>query len=634
MSEKVHQFLKDRPSSLSSIESESPHIPVVDSDNVALEQPSIWTPGVPDIFIPPANELPLLDQVHPAVLHRWMKRRLSLWSTMSGVKVDHRDFQLLDMPHLYPMFADRSEDIRVMKAAQRGATIFMLLKASHMCLYPDTWGFPHAIKVGFYFPEKSGVSRLVKDRYIPLQYSCPDLEPYAGEQRQDMRPVGDSTLYFLFMAGTSTKDSVPLNALFIDEVRLISLDDIYQAYARLFASKPWKWKTHVSTAGYPDNDIHFLFLDSDQKWYYTTCEHCGMDQILSEEFPNCIAEPAPHSTIQRYYYICKNPRCRKEITDPKQGKYIAHNPGHEFSGFQFSQLCGGLDINGDWFVSPKQVMQMYRTTKDMKEFYNSVIGVPFVDETNRPIHMGMLPNFVNTMLDWGDPLGETCYAGIDQMMNLCYMWIIARRGQKYRVVWFEVIEGSDPFRRCGQLMNEYDVYACVCDALPNANEALRFAQDFEGKVFLAYYGEQGDAAWWDDDYHTPKKYRKVRKGTYSKYKVHFDKYKSYSFTLSAIATGQVEWPDPKEHIVTCRPYKGGLQQPLPVMITHAYPHFCSAVREQVVREEAQAKKTAQLTVDAYKYRWIFLGCDPHALSALNNAIWATERKVRKFTFSM
>lgn len=578
---------------------------------------------------------PLNEQLSSGHLRAYMKRRLALWASMSGIKVDHKVFSFADMPHLYPMYADRNPNIRVMKAAQRGASVYMLLRASHQCLYPDSWGFNHPIKVGFYFPEKSGVSRLVKDRFIPMMHSCPDLMPWANEQRQDMRPINDSTFYFLFMAGTSTKDSVPLNSIFIDEVRLVSLDDIYQTYARLFASKPYKWKCHVSTAGYPSSDIDYLFMDSDQKWYYTTCEHCGKNQILSEDFPDCISEPAPHSTIQRWYYICKY--CRMEIKDPKQGLYIAHNPGHDNSGYQFSQLCGGLDSYGDWFLEPKDVMLQYRSTKDLKEFYNSVVGVPFVDENNRPVHMGMLPGFVNTMLDWGDPLGEDCYMGIDQMMGLNYVWIITRRGQKWRVVWFEIIEDNDPFRRCGQLMEEFDVVACITDALPNANDALRFAQDFEGKVFLAYYGEQSDPAIWDDDYHTPKKFKKVRKGTYSKYKVRFDKYKSYGRTLQAIKYGKVEWPEPREHIISCRPYNGGVAQPLPIMMTHAYPHFVSAVREEVKKEEGvggKGKKVSEHKIDDIKYRWVFLGCDPHALSSFNNAIWASERRRKSFSFSM
>jgi len=168
------------------------------------------------------------SQIPPKLMQAYMKRRLPLWAEHSGVEVDENPFSFAGHAYLYPLFSDRSEYVVLMKAAQMGATIYMMLKAFHMSLFHASWGFDHPIKIGFYFPDSKGIGRVVKDRVVPLMKSCNDLRPYSKEQRQDLRPVGKSSLYFLYMGGQSTKDSVPMNALFFDEVRLVKISEIFQ----------------------------------------------------------------------------------------------------------------------------------------------------------------------------------------------------------------------------------------------------------------------------------------------------------------------------------------------------------------------------------------------------------------------
>tara|TARA_Y100001937_G_C7046196_1_gene296934 strand:- start:122 stop:931 length:810 start_codon:yes stop_codon:yes gene_type:complete len=263
-------------------------------------------------------------------------------------------------------------------------------------------------------------------------------------------------------------------------------------------------------------------------------------------------------------------------------------------------------------------MEQYENTTNRKEFYNSVLGIPFVDKENKPVTQEALDSCVDPILQWG-ATGSKTYMGIDQMMGLNYVVILERHGKKRRLVWFEIIENEEPWRRTGQLMEEFNVEVCVCDALPNANEALAFAKHFGRRVFLAFSNNFDDQVRWEEGKKIKSGLRQADKETYHRYKVFLDSYKSIGWTLDAISSGRLEWPDPDALFCDCSPYKGGRYTRYNIMRTHAYPMFLCPVRERVVVEE-QTKKV--------RMRWHYIGIDPHALDALNFAIFAAERKIR------
>jgi len=566
------------------------------------------------------NGLSLPPGVTPQVLKKLMERRLTLWSQYSGVQVDKHAFSFGHHNYLYPIYDCKSENMVIMKAAQMGLTIYMLLKAFHMSLFPKSWGFSSPIKIGFYFPEAKGIGRIVKDRVTPLMMSSPDLMPYSREVRQDLKPIGESSVYFLYMGGTSTKDSVPLNALFFDEVRLVDLNDIEQAYHRVLHSTPFKYKTHISTAGLPNGDIHRLFMESDQRWFHTVCQGCKHEQILALDFPDCIAIHPEHSPrAGQSYYRCK--KCKGEIRYSNLGYYIAENPKSDSAGFQISQLISQQN-------TPKDILTSFDRTTNKSEFWNSVLGLPYVDKQNKPVSEEELDSNVSPMLEWGESIGDN-YMGVDQMMGLNYVFIINKNGKEKRVVWFEIIEDEDPWRRTGQLFEEYNVKCAVVDALPNANEAMRFANYYGKRVFLAYYGAYKDQVRWEDDHQVKKTLKRATKETYHKYKVFLDTYRSIEYTLDCVVEKIFRWPDPEQHLVRCRPYNGGILAAYPIMRTHAYPMLACPIREHTESEG----KGMNAGLKKPKTRWRFVGVDPHALDALNYANFASERVEKGFTFS-
>lgn len=541
----------------------------------------------------------------------------SMWAEMSGVKVDGYNFSFYGHSYLVPMYMDRSPEIVLMKSSQMGATIWMVLKAIHMCLYPEAWGFIEngermPVNIGFYFPNRDGVNLTVKGRVEKIFKSTPELLPYSNEKSRQWKPIGDSALWFMYMGGTSTKDSVPLMGILMDEVRLMDTRDIRQAQERVSHS-PIKYKVHASTAGYPKGDIHKLFLDSDQKWFHTICDKCGKDQVLPEEFPNCIAEHTYGPRKGHIYYICKF--CRLEIADTQNGIYVPHgDPNHEASGYQISQLISHR-------ITAREVLRIYQETDNIKEFWNAKLGMPYLDEDMRPVSLEMLESGqnVNPLAAWGVPTSET-YMGIDQMSNLNYVWILSVRGTERRTCHVEIIEDKDPFFRCGQLMEEYNVAICVCSYEPNTNDALAFANDFPKRVYLAKEGGYEDMHRWNDSWKPKKQLRKAEAETYYKYRVFIDKYSSILRTLEWVRDQRVTWPDPNGLIQEATPLRGGRVERSPIMVTHMYEHLSCPVKEK--EEIGDTKKERR----EYVWKWRFVGVDPHGLAALNFACTASTRK--------
>jgi len=542
-----------------------------------------------------------------------------LWAEYSGIKVDGHDFSFHGHNYLTPLYMDRSLEIVLMKAAQMGATIWMLLKSFHMALFPEAWGFvvhgkKMPINVGFYFPNRDLVNLMVKGRVEPMMKSTPFLEPFSREKSRQWKPINDCALWFMYMGGTSTKDAVPLMSIMLDEVRLMDTKDVRQAHERVSHS-PLKYKVHASTAGYPEGDIHKLFLESDQKWFHTICERCGTDQVMPLEFPNCVAEHTIGPRRGDVYFICKKPSCRGEITNAQRGMYLPHgDPNHPVSGYQFSQLISSR-------ASAFEIWRFFKETDNIKEFWNAKLGMPFVDEENRPVTIELLESGqnVNPLIEWGQHSGGT-YMGIDQMMNLNYHTIVEVRGESRRIVWIEITEDTDPFKRSAELMEEFDIGVCVCSTEPNTNDALKFANNFKKRVYLAKEGGYEDMQRWNDHWRPKKQLLKASKETYYQYRCFLDKYQSIGRTLEWIRDARITWGDPDKFIREQTPLKGGRLMPMPVLRTHYYPHMCCAVREK--EEIGDPKKEEK----KYKWKWRFIGHDPHGLDSLNFAITASTRK--------
>lgn len=189
----------------------------------------------------------------------------TLWTQTSNVEIDGNRIDFQDHRYLLPIYMCEDLELVWRKAAQLGATSYMLLRLIH-------WLHTHqGRKAGLYFPTKEGVENLSKDRLTPILDSIPGLNGTIDpNDKLGLRKIGKSSLYLFHLGGVASKDSVPLDFIAFDEVRLCKASEIDQAQYRIQHS-PYKQKIFMSTSGLPDQDIDARFQLGTQHIWMSKC---------------------------------------------------------------------------------------------------------------------------------------------------------------------------------------------------------------------------------------------------------------------------------------------------------------------------------------------------------------------------
>jgi hypothetical protein len=294
------------------------------------------------------------------------------------------------------------------------------------------------------------------------------------------------------------------------------------------------------------------------------------------------------------------------------------------------------------YITPGEIWKFWERTQNIKEFYNAKLGMPYVDKENQPVKDEDLMACENTTLQWGPTPARhgkrvQRAMGVDQMGGNNYVIIAERHENKKRIVHYEIIDSNNkiywqggeivsPFKRCYELMNEWDIDLCIVDAMPNINEATDFARAFPKRAFIAHYIEaQRDMVQWQD---RPKDKLAIKRGGPKikfKYVCLLSRYLSIDFALKEIAERNVEWPNPRALVQICRSMKSGLFEPLHIFETHFYQHAKAVVRQKTIIDEDTGR---------FKMEWINLGIDPHSVHAWNMCNIALERLRRQPIFTM
>jgi hypothetical protein len=576
----------------------------------------------------PLDPSQLLAQATPEQIQTLTHENFALWARMCGIEVDNRNFSFDDRRYLLPIYLDNSKELTWMKAAQTGATVYQLLRLLWYARH-------HSVKCGLFFPTADGVTKLSKDRLGPMISSNLDLFQNTSEVSNTLglKQIGNihgklSSLYMLYMGGQASKDSVPLDIIAFDEVRLIKEEDIDQAEERTSASD-YKIKIFMSTAGYPNRDIHARFLRGTQMYWHVKCG-CKYGFVPSDHFPDCIVD-----TGKEVYMRC--PKCKMRINDSMNGNYIAHNPDAEWPSYHISQLVSRK-------ISVKEVWEMYQRTTNMKEFYNAKLGKPYIDVENMPLTDEVLEGAVDYDLRWAYQPGaekarkKWCAMGVDQHSGNCYA-ILAKMGSDGRkeLVHAEVIDSSNPrywvdgkpvspFKRIHELIREFDVRMCVCDAMPNANEAQELARTYPGKVFIAWYSDSGqDMVRWTDRAKTREAIRKGSKQLRLKWQVVLNRYQTIDFLLNQWIGGVFRMPDPRGLSQVAKNETTGRHEMENIITSRLFTHLKSMIRQQTIINEETGK---------FKMEWVYAGRDPHFTHACNYLNIAMERLKKQARFTL
>ena len=485
--------------------------------------------------------------------------------------------------------------------AQVGKTIFGFLFLVWLAL--RFWGK----YFGYFLPDQAMAMIFSDVRFKPTVRSIPEIRPLWGEDptadagdkrktdQKRVRSIGPSQIFFSYMQGQTSTESIPMLAVVFDEVRKMLEGDIERAEERMSHS-PYPINFKYSTAGYPDANIDKYFKQSNQHKFHSNCG-CKDGIVLADVFPDCIGD---HNG-KEFFYIC--PTCKTIITNPRDGRWIAHNPSSDIIGYHIPQTLSCRQSAG-------KILKAFQEASDLQEFYNSKLGVAYLSPESQIVNTDILRATVNTDIKWINR-GSNCAMGIDQMggfnvVTIRYWGPKCDLGvNKSRLAHLEIIYADDPWERCDELMQQYDVDICVADALPNINEARRFAQRWPGRVWLADYSYEskgdGDICEWGDRPKQTSSEKKSSDEIKNKYTVKISRYHGLEWNLMKYVHRMKEQPHERGLVAEVKDNTGRMHIQF-IAEQVFWVHLQKLARRKVMIDEAQGK-----------FKMIFenIGIDPH-----------------------
>lgn len=543
------------------------------------------------------------------------------------VKVEGKPIDLDQHRYLAPVYESMRFDQgdHFTSVLMTGAQVGKTIRELSGLMYAAAWFWGESF--GYFLPDQNMSDIFSSQRWVPIMRSHPLFASLAGllgrsgaEDRKRVRKFGESTIYFWYMGGKTSTEALPMRGVFFDEVRRMVFGDIQRAMERMsHCSYPIDEK--ISTAGYPDADIHYYFKRTNQNYFHTTCK-CPEGIVLAERWPDCVGVRGKHD----YFYRC--PTCSMEITQPQDGRFIPRTPEVTEVGFHIPQILSPV-------MTCERLFHKYENAADRQEFFNSGLGLPWIDPTAIMVPLEVAMACVVPGLAWAQS-GVNCLMGVDQRggENHAVISDIDPETGKLRLRHLQIIqgEGKAVFAELYALMERFDVDTCVIDALPSYNEAVTFAKHYKRRVYLAYYSDNVNMARWSDRDEELKALQRAKPDSKFEFHVMLDRYKSLEWSLTKWVERRIACPEPR-----------GLTQSLKVSGVTRQSHIClgdpdtheqglfyhlrSAAKRRIEIFTADTERRER--VETGQFRMVFenIGIDPHFLHAMNYCSIAASRKV-------
>jgi hypothetical protein len=421
-------------------------------------------------------------------------------------------------PWLMPFYKIRRADIlankysagfSLFKPAQVGYTVAMMLFLCWLCIGEK------GLQIGFFFHNKSKLEDLIQTRFNKI-VEMPQIQQYIKPKAVNntrAKQIHNSIIRFLYTEGEGGVDSVPLQVLIFDEVRLMDHSAVEGAKYRA-ARQSIRAFFYGSTAGTPTDPMAKVFNKSDQQRWHSQCEGCqcktsvttagvpdsryGKDAadfdapaglpLTNIDIPQFIRPiPLERHTDPKitHEYFCYH---TGQTIDPLNGGFVAHNPGSAILGFHFGACLSPL-------TPATEIQYKFENDVDRKEFWNATMALANVGAS------GALVNSAHTTaarelgaaleLEWGDASQHgSLFAGIDCRTEELHVVI----GSKEAVVHVEVIQGEQGFQKLEELMARFGVSFYILDYKPQTTLTLPYARR-NPRAALANYSQGATVRW-------------------------------------------------------------------------------------------------------------------------------------------
>jgi hypothetical protein len=436
--------------------------------NTAYKKPTtMGTTQFPNSLIAEDKELELAKKLRAVDCFYWLDKE--------GISLGGKPY--LIEGHEYQIDWLQCEAPRqcYMKGAQMGATEIAILLTLHGMMYGR---YPQGAL--YLFPTAGDVTDFSKGRFAPLINDNPQISVHVRDtDAANIKRVGKGFLYFRGARSshkiegaksTSSKlKSVPVDRIVFDEKDEMEPDMVTLALERLSHSTVQE-VISVSTPSIPDYGIDKDYQASDQRIQIIKCRHCGTDNCLELDFPDCLIE-LQDGTVKR---VCR--KCKNEI-HPRQGQWVAQYPSlsEKLVGWWISQLHSV-------FINPKTILDMYKNPPNgnLAEVYNSKLGMAYIAAENRLTKNDIYECCGNEAMAVESQI--TCAMGVDVGKELHVVI-----GMPNKVL--KVARVAD-FKDVHDLAKRFNVKIAVFDAEPETRKVRDYRDAADYAVYLCDYQER------------------------------------------------------------------------------------------------------------------------------------------------
>ncbi len=393
----------------------------------------------------------------------------------------------------------------IRKAAQMGASEYAISRALHFAILRGG-------RTVYFFPSDHDVGEFSRDRFAPAVEESPYLKALVRDtDTAGLKQIGKGSIYFRGTRSRTRMKSVPADFLIFDELDEMIPANVSLAEKRLGHSE-WGWSLRLSTPSLPEYGVDAAFGETDQRHWLLRCPGCGRWRCLEDEFLE--HHGSPQDPRQEICFIKGEPGSERLVClgcgatlNPAHGRWVAKHPerpthGYHLSKFQ-SQIVSQQEREQGHHTKPSALLAEWRTTRFPEEFFNSEVGLPYLAAEGGLTEQELLA------LEgvYGQPdFGKGCVMGVDQGNGL---HVVVKEPTGSGLVCTVRIHNEPMtdavFSHLDHFMANYDVRACVIDALPNTHAARAFSRRFPGRVWMAFYSstQKGGAAWSYDQEGSP-----------------------------------------------------------------------------------------------------------------------------------
>lgn len=391
------------------------------------------------------------------LLDQLKARNIRIFVDAEGIKNEQGfPVEFKDRAFLKAIYEDLSPLQVVLKAPQVGLTTLMLIKTFWVAKFLRK-------DIVYTLPTSADVNDMAGGKINRIIAQNPIFEEWVNDHDSvTSKRVGDNTIYYrgTWTQKAATQVASQLNVH--DEVDA-SKQDVLEQYETRLQAQAGGWRWYFSHPSLPDYGVDIQWQLSDQKHWFIECPSCETSQYLS--WPESI-DP------ERVCYQCKECKAELSDNDRRNGAWYAKYKDREFSGYWISQLMC------PWITAEKILTDFKE--KSPEYFYNYVLGLPYAGGDAKLTEHHLFQNLSHTQQ--AAETNERVVIGIDTGLRIDYVLGNERLGLFHH-------GDSTDYRELNGFMTRWPNAIAVIDGGGDYIGAQKFAEQWPGRVFKAYAGE-------------------------------------------------------------------------------------------------------------------------------------------------